>query len=231
MPSLSPASWQLVLGLAVLAGLAAAWRFTPLAEVVTAERVTAWTRAAGDHWWAPLALVAALTVACLVLFPRPLITLAAVLVFGPWLGFAYSMAGIMVAALLTFYAGRYVRRDTVRRIAGRKLDRLSAAMRERGLVAMTAVRLVPLAPFPVVGLVAGAIRVKPWHYAAGSFLGNLPGVLAATVFADQIAAALDDSSRVNWWVVGGVLVVLALGTLAVRRWLGTVGERPRGAAG
>jgi uncharacterized membrane protein YdjX (TVP38/TMEM64 family) len=158
-----------------------------------------------------------------VLFPRPLITLAAVLVFGPWLGFAYSMVGIMVAALLTFYAGRYVRRDAVRRIAGRKLDRLSAAMRERGLVAMTAVRLVPLAPFPVVGLVAGAIRVKPWHYAAGSFLGNLPGVLAATVFADQIAAALDDSSRVNWWVVGGVIAVLALGTLAVRRWLGTVG--------
>jgi hypothetical protein len=36
MPSLSPASWKLVLGLAALAGLAAAWRFTPLAEVVTA---------------------------------------------------------------------------------------------------------------------------------------------------------------------------------------------------
>ena len=109
------------------------------------------------------------------------------------------MTGIMVAALVTFFAGRLLRRDTVR-LAGRKLDRLSAVLRQRGLLAMTAVRLVPLAPFPVVGLVAGAIRVKLWHYTLGTFLGNLPGVLAATVFADQIAATLDDSARI---LVGG----------------------------
>jgi uncharacterized membrane protein YdjX (TVP38/TMEM64 family) len=203
--------------------LTLAWRFTPLADVVTAANVTAWSREFGDRWWAPLAVIAAPTVACLVMFPRPLITLAAVLVFGPWLGFGYAMAGIMVAALLSFFAGRLVRRDTVRRLAGRKLDRLSAALRQRGLAAMTAVRLVPLAPFPVVGLVAGAIRVKLWQYTLGTFLGNLPGVLAATVFADQIAAALDDTSRINWWVVGGVIAVLVVGTLAVRRWLGNTG--------
>ena len=135
------------------------------------------------------------------MFPRPLLTLAALLVFGAWLGFVYAMTGIMVAALVTFFAGRLLRRDTVR-LAGRKLDRLSAVLRQRGLLAMTAVRLVPLAPFPVVGLVAGAIRGKLWHYTLGTFLGNLPGVLAATVFADQIAATLDDSARINWWVVG-----------------------------
>jgi phosphatidylserine/phosphatidylglycerophosphate/cardiolipin synthase-like enzyme/uncharacterized membrane protein YdjX (TVP38/TMEM64 family) len=219
-----PAWGKFVLAGVVLLALALAWRFTPLAEVVTAERVSGWARAVGDRWWAPLAVVAAPTIACLVMFPRPLITLAAVLVFGPWLGFLYAMAGIMVAALVTFYAGRLVRRDTVRRLAGRKLDRLSAAMRARGLLAMTAVRLVPLAPFPVVGLVAGGIRVKLWDYTLGTFLGNLPGVLAATVFADQIAAALDDASRISWWVVGAVAAAFVAGTLAVRRWLGKTGS-------
>jgi phospholipase D1/2 len=92
------------------------------------------------------------------------------------------------------------------------------------LLAMTAVRLVPLASFPVVGLVAGGIRVKLWDYTLGTFLGNLPGVLAATVFADQIAAALDDASRINWWVVGGVAAAFVAGTLAVRRWLGKTGS-------
>ena len=150
-----PAWGKFVLAAIVLAGLALAWRFTPLADVVTAANVTAWAREFGDRWWAPLAVVAAPTLASLIMFPRPLITLAAVLVFGAWLGFVYAMTGIMVAALATFFAGRLVRRDTVRRLAGRKLDRLSAALRQRGLLAMTAVRLVPLAPFPVVGLVAG----------------------------------------------------------------------------
>ena len=202
-----PAWGKFVLAGLVLLGLALAWRFTPLA------------------------VIAAPTLACLIMFPRPLITLAAVLVFGPWLGFTYAMAGIMVAALVTFYAGRLVRRDTVRRLAGRKLDRLSAAMRARGLLAMTAVRLVPLAPFPVVGLVAGAIRVKLWHYTLGTFIGNLPGVLAATIFADQIAAALEDSAKINWWVVATVVAVFVAGTVAVRRWLGNIGgARPAAVA-
>ena len=222
-----PAWGSFALAAIVLVGLALAWRFTPLADVVTATNVTAWAREVGDRWWAPLAIVAAPTLASLIMFPRALITLAAVLVFGVWLGFVYAMTGIMVAALVTFFAGRLVRRDTVRRLAGRKLDRLSLALRERGLLAMTAVRLVPLAPFPVVGLVAGAIRVKLWHYTLGTFLGNLPGVLAATVFADQIAAALDDSARINWWVVGAAIAVLVAGTVAVRRWLGSAGIAPR----
>jgi uncharacterized membrane protein YdjX (TVP38/TMEM64 family) len=186
-----------------------------------------------------LIVIAAPTVACIIMFPRPLITLAAVLAFGAWLGFVYAMAGILAAALATYFAGRLLRRDTVRRLAGRKLNRLSEAMRQRGLLAMTAVRLVPIAPFAVVGLVAGAIRIKLWHYALGTFLGNLPGVLAATVFADQIALALEDTAKINWWVVGGVIAVLLLGTIGVRRWLGglapggaglRVGPRPTQAA-
>ena len=64
---------------------------------------------------------------------------------------------------------------------------------------MVAVRLVPLAPFPAVGLVAGAIRMKPSHYTFGAFLGNLPGVLVAPVFPDQLAAALEDAANINWW--------------------------------
>ena len=39
------------------------------------------------------------------MFPRPLITLFAVIAFGPWLGFVYSMTGILLAALVTYYVG------------------------------------------------------------------------------------------------------------------------------
>jgi len=238
--SRSGLAWgKVILVALVLAGLALAWRFTPLAEIVTAGNVTDWAREFGGRWWAPLIVIAAPTVACIIMFPRPLITLAAVLAFGAWLGFVYAMAGILAAALATYFAGRLLRRDTVRRLAGRKLNRLSEAMRQRGLLAMTAVRLVPIAPFAVVGLVAGAIRIKLWHYALGTFLGNLPGVLAATVFADQIALALEDTAKINWWVVGGVIAALLLGTIGVRRWLGglapggaghRVGPRPTQAA-
>ena len=39
-----------------------------------------------------------------------------------------------------------MRRDTVRRLAGAKLDRMAEVLKKHGLLAMTLLRLVPLAP-------------------------------------------------------------------------------------
>jgi uncharacterized membrane protein YdjX (TVP38/TMEM64 family) len=211
--------WKSILALAaVLVALTLAWRYTPLSELVTPDAVIEWTHAFAGTWWAPLLILAAYTPASVIMFPRPLITLAAVVAFGPWLGFAYAMGGILLAALAGYYAGQLFDRDTVRRIAGRKLNRLTRALRERGLLAITAVRLVPLAPFVVESIVAGAIRIKVRHLVVGTFLGMLPGVLTATVFGDQLEAALHDPSQINYWLVGGVVALLAVATFLVRRW-------------
>ena len=87
---------------------------------------------------------------------------------------------------------------------------------------MTALRLVPLAPFAVESVVAGAIRIRLWHLVLGTFLGMLPGMLAATVFGDQLETALRDPSAINYWLVGGVVAALGVLTLAVRRWFGKI---------
>jgi phosphatidylserine/phosphatidylglycerophosphate/cardiolipin synthase-like enzyme/uncharacterized membrane protein YdjX (TVP38/TMEM64 family) len=213
--------WLMAFAVALaVAGLTLAWRYTPLAGLVTPENVIGWAESFARTWWAPLAVMLAYTPACVVMFPRPLITLAAVVAFGPWLGFVYGMSGILISALAGYLAGRRIRRDTLRHITGRKLNRLSNVLRRRGILAVTAVRLVPLAPFVAESLVAGAIRVRLWHFMLGTFFGMLPGVLAATVFGDQLETALRDPSRINYWAVAGVVILLVVATLAVRRWLG-----------
>jgi uncharacterized membrane protein YdjX (TVP38/TMEM64 family) len=156
------------------------------------------------------------------MFPRPLITLAAVVAYGPYRGFAFAMTGVLIAAAATYVAGRLFRRDTVRRIAGERLNRITHALREHGLLAVTALRLVPIAPFIVEGVVAGAIRIKLWHFLLGTFIGMLPGVLGATVFADQLEAALEDPGKINWWVVAGIVIALATLTWIVKRWLNRI---------
>jgi uncharacterized membrane protein YdjX (TVP38/TMEM64 family) len=216
--------------LAAIAALAAFWRFTPLAQVVTPENAIAWAKQFGSQWWAPWALMLAYTPACFVMFPRPLITLAAVVAFGPWLGFVYALAGIVGSAIVTYYAGRRMRRDTVRRLAGPGLDRMVKVLKKHGLLAMTLLRLVPIAPFAVEGIVAGAVHLKLWHLAAGTANGMLPGTLATTVFGDQLESALSGGSF-NWWMVGGVLLLLAAGSWAVTRWFTRMAGRMDEAAG
>lgn len=199
------------------AALAAVWQFTPLSGVVTAERAMQWAHDFGSRPWAPLVVMLAYTPACFIMFPRPLITLTGVIAFGPVLGFVYALLGITFSAAVTYFVGQRMRRDSVRRLAGAKLDKMILVLRKHGLLAMTLLRLVPLAPFAVEGIVAGAVRLKLWHLLVGTAIGLTPGTLAATLFGGQLEAALTDH-EVNWWVVAGVLGVLAAGGYAVKRW-------------
>jgi phospholipase D1/2 len=212
-------SSKIVAVVLALVSLTLLWRHTPLADYLDAGRVSAWARQFADRPWAPLAVLGAYTPACLVMFPRPLITLAAVIAFGPLLGFGYALSGILLAALLTYLAGRRLPRGTVRSVAGQELNHMTATLRRRGLLAVTALRLVPLAPFAVEGLVAGAIHIKLWHFMLGTLLGILPGTLASTVFGKQLEAALRDPAEISYgWLAVAILIVVLL-SLAVRRWL------------
>lgn len=213
-----PAWGKLALIALAVAGLTAIWRFTPLHDYLTPERVFDWAQTFGDQWWAPIAVMAAYTPACFVMFPRPLITLFAVIAFGPLMGFVYAMSGILIASLATYYAGVALPEDTVRKMAGAKMDEMSDVLRKRGLAAVFAVRIIPVAPFAIEGMVAGRIPIKLWHFMLGTFLGMLPGTLTTTVFGDQIQTALEDPSRINWWLVGGVAVLFVVLTIFVRRW-------------
>jgi uncharacterized membrane protein YdjX (TVP38/TMEM64 family) len=169
--------------------------------------------------WAPLIVVAIYTPSAFLMFPRPLLTLLTVIAFGPWLGFVYGMAGILLSALATYYAGVLLPPRWVERAAGRNFKPVADSLRRHGVLAVTAVRLVPVAPFAVEGAIAGGLRINLWHYELGTFLGMLPGVLATTVFGDQLAAWLEDPEKISLWVIAGVVVFLAATALFARRVL------------
>lgn len=213
-----PAWHKIALFVLVAAALGAAWRYTPLSELVTADNVNGWARAVRATWWAPAALVLAYTPAAILMFPRPLLTLIAVIAFGLWQGVAYAVAGILLSAMITYYVGRFLPQDSVRRLAGKSFEPAIKVLRNHSVLAIFALNQVPLPPFAVQGMIAGAVRINAWHYALGSLLGLAPTVLAWTVFGHQLAGALRDSSGMNLWIVAGVVVVLAVLSFFVRRW-------------
>lgn len=226
----APIFFKLGLVALLLIGMFAAWRYTPLKEYATVETVTAWAEAFSMYPVAPLLVIVAYVVGSIVFFPRTLLTLGTVLAFGPWLGFVYAMLGVLVAALLTYYLGRLVSRDTVRHIAGEKINKITNTLRRKGLIAVVAVRMLPIAPFDVVNIVCGATRIKLWHFMAGTFIGMLPGMLAATVFGDQLKSAMGDG-KMNWWIVALIALLFAGSIFIARRYLfkgdGSESPQPR----
>ena len=200
------------------AALAAAWRFTPLREFVTAERVLAWVEHFSNYWWAPFALALSYTPASIVMFPRPLLTLAAVVAFGPWKGFAVALAGIVVNTLVLYAAGRTMARDTLERYGGKRFARVGKLLRKEGLVAVVTVGLLPVAPFALLALSFGALRMKLHHVVPGVVLAMLPGMVATVLLGDQLAAAISQERSLNLWIVAGVVAAMAALGWFTRSW-------------
>ena len=199
--------------------LTAAWRWTPLNEFVTTERVVGWVEGFSRYWWAPLALATAYTPASVVMFPRPLLTLAAVVAFGPYEGFAIAMGGVMLNTLILYLIGRYGAKEKIERWGGPRLARVGKLLRKEGLLAVATVGLLPVAPFVVEGLAFGALRLKLRHVLPGVALAMLPGMIAAVLLGHQIAAAISSDRSVNRAIiVGTVLAVVALGFFTRRYW-------------
>jgi uncharacterized membrane protein YdjX (TVP38/TMEM64 family) len=214
-----PAWGKIALIVGAVAALSALWRWTPLGEMATAENIVAWTRAVRDTWWSPLVLLGAYVLGAFLLFPRPVLTLVAVMTFGVRLGIAYATVFILITALVTYYTGRLMKRDTLKRIAGDAVDRASKPVKEHGVIAVFAANMLPTPPFAVQNMIAGAMRLKLWEFMAGTALALIPGILAWTVFGDQLMNALEDSSKVNYWLIGGVVVLFAVFIFLTRRYL------------
>lgn len=207
----NPFILTIVGSIAVTLVLALVWRFTPLADMAGPDEVIGWFRGVRGTWWAPVAIVLAHLAASIVMFPRPLLTIAAVVAFGMWWGFAYSMLGVTISAAAGWYAGRLFDEQRIKRMAGPRLAPIRRMLKKEGLVAVTLVRLLPVAPFTVESVVAGAIRVKLWHLLAGTALGMLPGMLGTTILGDQLAAVFTEGRELNLWIVAGALgAMLAL---------------------
>ena len=214
-----PAWGKIALILAAAAALAAVWRWTPLAEYVTAERILAWTAAVRDTWWAPILLVASYTPAAFVMLPRPIVTLVIIITYGVKLGLVYATSGVMLAALITYAAGRYLPKKAVKRLAGDALEAVGKLLRAHGVAAVFGANMLPTPPFVIQNMVAGAVRIPVWKFALGTFLALVPGMLAWTVFGDQISTALEDSSKVSYGMIGAAVVLLAAFIYLSRRWL------------
>jgi phospholipase D1/2 len=213
-----PAWGKLGLIALIFIALAAVWRFTPLASFVTPHRMMGFARSLGGTKWAPFALVAAYVPAAFLMFPRPLLTLLGVVALGLWMGFVCTVIGVLAAGIATYYIGRLLPDRMVRRLAGSKFERVTPVLREHGVLAIFAANMLPTPPFVVQGIMAGAIRIKLWHYALGTFLSLLPGLAAAMVFGHQIVTAFDDPSKVSYLLIGGTLVGLIAASVLAGRW-------------
>ncbi|MEV0455394.1 TVP38/TMEM64 family protein [Catellatospora methionotrophica] len=199
--------WPRLVALAAFVGLAgfAAWKL-PL------EKLPAWVEQLGPA--APVVAVLVCTVLLCALVPRTAISLGCGALFGAVGGAAWSLTAALLAATITYAAGRWAGRDLVAAHTGDRLARLDQWLARRGLLAVIVVRLQPIAPFGLVGYAYGTTSVRFRHYLLGTALGGLPSSFSyATIGAAAIAP-----DSLSWLTFIPAATGIAISAAAALHW-------------
>lgn len=205
--------------LLLLFAAAAAWKWTPLADLIDVKRLSGWAAALHHNPARHLYLLGAYIVGSLLLVPITALILVTAIIFGPVMGSLYSIIGSLAGAAVTYAIGYLLGVDFVRKIAGRKWRRLEQKIGQTGIVAVATLRLLPVAPFTVVNVVSGAFKVPLRDYILGSVLGLAPGVVITNLFAHQFASAIRDPGIGAFVILASLLVITIAGAVWLKRRL------------
>ncbi|QKE83047.1 VTT domain-containing protein [Arthrobacter sp. NEB 688] len=163
--------------------------------------------------WGPVVYVVLHVVLTLVPVPKNLLAGIAGALFGLGAGSALSWLGAVASAWVTFELAGRLGAGAVDGITGARVERVRAALRDRGLLAVVIARLTPLVPFTLVNWGAGVSRVARRDFVLGTALGVVPGTVAYVAVG---ASAGQDASTIVLAGGAGVVLLLAAGLLARR---------------
>ena len=211
--------WAIAVAFVVVALLAMAWRLTPLSEWLALDRLVDMGVALRTHPWAPLAVMVIFVVAGLTFFPLSVLIVVMAIVYGPVLGPIYTLCGAALSAAATFAIGRRLGRETVRKVAGSRLNNLSRRLAKRGFLPVMIARLLPVGPYPIVNLVAGASHIGWGNFLIGTVLGLAPGVITTSVFIDRTLAAIRQPAPATFALLAVVVAAIVALVWVIRRIL------------
>jgi phospholipase D1/2 len=198
---------QIASGVAIVGGLALAWRFTPLGQMLQPRLVAEWLETFEGYTWAPAIFIAAYVIGGLVMFPVTLLGAATAIVFPPLKAIAITFTGFMLSAALLYWIGSRFLGEPLQKRMGPTIEKVKEHLADQGILTVAALRMLPLAPFTLVNLAAGCLRVRFRDYMLGTALGLAPGMTLVCLFGRQVRAFWRDPSGTAVLMVVGVFVV------------------------
>jgi uncharacterized membrane protein YdjX (TVP38/TMEM64 family) len=192
---------------ALFAGLTVAWHYPPLSEIAKPDSIGPMLRTLAEEPWAPILIIGIYLVGGLIAFPVMILIAATAAAFGPMMGLIYATTGALASAVVTYAVGALLGRDTLRGVIGPRLRRVQRKIVNGGVLAIAAIRMVPLAPFTVVNLVAGASEVRLGAYVAGTLIGMAPGLLLMSALGHQFVRVLSEPKAIDLVLLAAFILV------------------------
>lgn len=177
---------------AIVVLLISIWQFSPLADLTDPAELK--TLMAGLHGnpWAYVIVPLGFVVGSALVFPITAMIAATAIVFPPVQAFLLALGGSLLGATVNYALGSTVGKRSLRRVMGKRLNKISRALAERGILTVVTLRIVPVAPFTLINLVAGASHIRFYSFVVGTIIGMIPAIATMTLVGDQINDVLEN---------------------------------------
>lgn len=188
-----------------IAVAAVALWLSPLRSHLTREEVRATVEAVRAAWYAPLVLIAMYAVGCVFAVPASLFIVAAGAIWGWLLGGTFAMAGGILGAMASFFAGTMLDANVPLRY-GRARRLVDEHLRGASFRSLLILRLLPLFPFAALNYGAGIVRVDTAAFFFSTLIGLIPSNYVFAWSADEIF---------NGRLTGGAMMLRLLTVAAI----------------
>ena len=201
--------------IALLAVAFALFRWTPLSELLTKDKMVALMMDLRSAWWAPVALLALYLVLSPTGLPVSPLIFAGGVVFGVKLGWLYNLLGTMIGATASFLLARALGYDLVSHVVpATLLQRAEKILEKHGFWTIVRVRFLPI-PFAVINYGAALAGVRFPQFLVATAIGLVPSMLIYTYFGHALFNAATADRQTVIRNLAGVLVLVMLLTFLV----------------
>jgi len=170
---------SLVIGAVVLA------TSTPIGEYLNEEQLSLWLSEFRQAWWSPVLLIGLYLLTPFGLPAGPLLVAGST--FGVLYGSIYNVTGLFLAAVMSFLLARFLGREFVVHITGKRLRRAERYLHRFGLWPLVQTRFLPF-PASVVNFGAALAGVPMRLFLMASLIGFIPSTVIHTYFIAELIA-------------------------------------------
>ncbi len=151
--------------------------------------------------------------------PQFLLQAAAILVFGPLLGFFYAWAATLISSSVFYWAGYFSGTQALRRFAGVRVNALSEMLGRHGIAASAISRVVPTMPFVILNMVFGASHISFGKFLIGTGIGTIPKVAVVAYVGASLGDFLASRDPMDLALMVGIVLLWIVFAWWVRRAL------------
>jgi len=147
------------------------------------------------------------TFICIIPFEDELLTVSALVLFGPIKGFCIASFNMFVTSMIQFMIGRYFCKSLVAKIiGGEDLDKYQKFLQIKGEIMLPILYAIPLLPHDSLCILAGMSKMKFWYFVPVTLIMRSIEIVCVCFFGGGF---IDFStlSIMDWIIIINILIV------------------------